>query len=485
MNTIADALLLESALDDAKWLSASNREGVLSRLDDSLLRWHETDVRSKTRVEMAHFGSIAELVTAANHLDKLDPRTRATRRTIDEIVVDPVETRSAKVLESRMRSMERIVPAIEAASRIRDIRTTPPPGHLLAARRVLDRVYLRAERAVFEHLPEIIASESALNDPELMGMLIRQGELAQDLQLLRNTDTWQDLVKAHAPGEVKRHTRAIEMLANRLGQPSRRDGARLALDSMERQFEAAIHPPFLGRIRNGDEDAINLTGGRDRELLAAFRSSLQELILDWSDGAPDDGGASRFDLVLRLLDQLETLSVLLEAGGREQLNAWGGWMLAGDSGRIKLSALQSRLKIAIEFLLAGNEKSLRKQLHEFDTQVPFTRLAVRAGAILGDTIRNLPEGISAALAKIAIAPGKDDLLFAYREDLMTLARFTWELQEARSNGEQDQADDIEAYCTALAGMIADDMENRRYILPELDPIDDARTRNMESMNDTR
>lgn len=468
--TLARALRLEQAITDARWLSGPRRESVLARLDATLEHWQDRATRSHARAELNHLAAVAELVEAANDLDRVDPESRAMRRSIDEIVAEEAELDRADRIVARIRRLSRATTAVRAATAVRELEMTPPARHLLGARRSLDRDYKRAEREVFDRLTELVGTSTALVDPDLAGLVARQRELADDLQLLRDTQAWSDFVQESLPARLKRFNSILQILAQQLAQSARRGEASLALDTMARQFDAALDPPFFDRLQAGDSDAIALTGGRDRELHATFEAARVQLVEDWIDGAPDGEGARRFDRLLRLLDQLETLSRVVAAGGMAHLERWGGWALAPRAGSIDPSALSARLKLATEALLRDDEEDFARQLDRLDEEIPLARLAMRIGASLGPPLRALPEGTAARLSRLAVAPTPEDALLVYREDLTELARFTWELEEARRVGESDRIRAIQAYCSALAQLIVEDLEARPQALPELDPL---------------
>jgi hypothetical protein len=476
------ALALVDALAEARWLPDDRVIGILERLDQILERWSLSDERDATRAQLEYMGALVELVEATNLLDAVDPGSRSMRRSIDAVVTDPVEALRIDSLRARSRRLKRAVNAVLTATMVREFKTESPARELIQARRTLDQDYERAEREVFNRLEELVGSGTALIDPDLGGLVSRQMDLADDLKLLRDASSWTDLVTRKAPKNSRRFKEVLKLLARQLSETTKRGAASIALDVMERQFESALDPPFIDRLIDTEPSAINLTGGRDQDLLLLFEGSQFDLIQDWCDGAPDGQGAVRFDLMIRLLDQLESISRLVEIGGSDSLNHWGGWKIEQRSGVVDLSVLQARLKITVEFMIRGDEQAAKDQLDRLDTEMPMARLAVQIGAILGPRISQLPDGVASNIARLAYPPADDDALVAYRQDLETLGRYTWELQHALHQKDQAAAERINEFCSSLAIMLTNELNGRPDELPDLKPVTTNGPTNEKKMN---
>ena len=430
----------------------------MPRLERTLDEWKTPSSRDHARAGLEHLAVIAELVEATNRLDELDPPGRAMRRSIDDVVIDDVEADRSARLRARARRLVRACDAVEEAIAVREIERVPPGPHLRAARRALDVQYKRAEREVFDRLPELVGTSDALVDPDLAGLVARQHELAEDLKLLRESLAWSDLVRQLKPNSSSRFNAVVQKLTQQLAQTTKRPEASRTFDTLATHFRGATRQPFLDRLRQTDREAIRMAGGRDRELLATFDEACAALIADWSDENPDGEGVIRFELLLRLLAQLEMFSELIEAGGSDHLSRWGGWLLHPTTGEIDPMLIASRLKIAIELLLRDDIQALANQLDQIAITAPLALLAARIGAELGPGLRELPESTGTRIARIARTPGAEDALVAYRDDLLKLARFTWELNEARKDGRYEDEQAIREYCAALAAQLVSDLE---------------------------
>ena len=479
---LTGALALDHALGESRWLTGDRDAEVLARLDLVLDAWTIADERDLTRVRLEHMGALARLVEATNQLDAVDPGSRSMRRSIDDVVLEPVEMLGIDRLRARSRRLKRAVTAVQAATMVRDFKNSPPDRELIQSRRRLDQDYERAEREVFKRLQELVDSKNALIDPDLGGLVSRQVELADDLGMLRDTSKWSDLVRRKDPRNTRRFMEVLTLLTRQLSETTKRGEASIALDVMERQFESALDPPFIERLTGAEPSAINLTGGRDRDLLLLFEDAQKDLATDWSDGAPDGEGAVRFDLLIRLLTQLESVARLVETGGSDSLDRWGGWKFEPRSGVVDLTVLQARLKLTIEFILRGDDRAAAGQLDRLDAEMPLARLAVQVGAILGPRISVLPEGVASRIARLAYPPAHDDALVAYREDLETLGRFTWELDHAMIQQDQVRSERIKDHCSALAIMITNDLDDRPDEIPELEPVTTSGTSKNEGMD---
>lgn len=456
---LADALVLSQALEEANWLAEPKAELIRARLYRSVDRWIDSTTRLQSHAELEHLAAIAQLIAATNELDNADPSSRAMRRSIDDVVSDDVELQRPARLHARTRRILRAIDAIEFATIVRTLERQPPQRHLRSARRALDTDYKRSEREFFDRLPELVGTKDALIDPDLAGLVARQSELAEDLLLLRQSQQWSDLVQTTSPDSLKRFDAVVQNYAQHLSQPARRPNAAKQLDKMASHFEQAIQHPFIQRLQTTDEAAIRLTGGRDRELARVFREVCAELIDDWSRNSSDREGILRFEIMIQLLNKLETLSELVDAGGSEQLSRWGGWLLHPSSGQIDPMLIASRLKIAIESFLRNDLEETVRQLDQLDQTAPLALLATRIGAELGSPLLKLPESTGARIARIASVPGPQDALIAYRGDLLKLARFSWELHEARTDQRLEDAEAIRAYCAAFAEQLLMDFQD--------------------------
>ena len=467
---LIEALELDHALGESRWLSEDNIIEIRKALDLELERLPLSEERDATRVRLEYAGALAELVDAANRLDAVDPGSRSKRRSIDAIVTAPVESLKIENIKARSRRLKRAVKSVQAATMVRAFKTESPARELIQARRRLDQDYERAEREVFKRLEELVGSGDALFDPDLGGLVSRQMELADDLRLLRDTSEWSVLVGRESPRNSRSFMEVLKLLARQLSESTRRGAASIALDVMERQFDSALDPPFIERLVDAEPSAVNLAGGRDQDLLVLFAEYKVDLIEDWCDGAPDGEGAARFDLMIRLLDQLESVSILVDTGGSAPLNRWAGWKIEQGSGVVDLSVLKARLKLTIEYMIRGERQAAKEQLDRLDAEMPMARLAVQIAAILGPRIEQLPEGVASNIARLAYPPADDDALLAYRQDLETLARYTWELQHALNQKDRAEAERINEYCSSIAIMITQELEGRPDELPDLDPV---------------
>lgn len=454
---IAEALELEHAIALADWLPADRREACMQRLDRALQEWMDPGSRSQAVQALKHLAAVTDLVESTNRLDELDPAGRARRRSIDEVVSEDLDGDRPQRLQSRSRRLRRAASAIDAAVMVRELERQPPAPHLRATRRILDGDYKRSEREFFERLPEFVGTNTALVDPDLAGLVARQIELADDLQLLRESQAWSELAMKIEPGERARFNNAVQKVVQQLAQPTNRPEASRSLDVMAGQFRAVLHHPFITRLESGDDAVIEMVGGRDRELREAIEAASRDLVRFWArDG--DRAGIRKAELVIRLLDDLEMLAELHDAGGTDQLLRWGGWLVHTSAGKVDSELIASRVKIAIESLLRNDLDEVVNQLEQISVDAPLALLAARLGGRLGAGLRDLPESTGASLARIARTPMDDAALLEYREDLMKLARYTWELGEARRDGRREDAEVIRAYCAALASQLAEDLD---------------------------
>ena len=144
-------------------------------------------------------------------------------------------------------------------------------------------------------------------------------------------------------------------------------------------------------------------------------------------------------------------------------------MLDPRAGEVDPSALAARLKLATESLLRGDDEGFQRQMDQLDEELPLARLAMRISTEVGPSLQSIPDGVAARLARISTSPGPRDLLLPYREDLTELARYSWELQDALRRDDPERVDILQAYCSALAALIVEDLEDRPQPLPNLDP----------------
>ena len=461
---LARALMLEDALAEALWLNEEIRSMLLLRLDDTLHQWLEPDSRETARLRLAHIGLLASLVTETNGLDALDSRGRSQRRGIDEVLATDIGLIPDRELAGRHRRIARVIRAVRIAAETRRMERIQPERYLLPIRRALDKDYKRAEQEVFQRIAELVSTRDALIDPDLAGLVSRQRELADDLALLRASRGWTELVSERSPQDLKRFMGVIERHARNLTQPARRTESSRILDQMRTHFSDASSPPFVDRLDGSDLDAMRLVGGRDRELLATLKRTQIELIRDWLDGKPDEDGSRTFELLIRLLEQADSFSSLSAFGGTDQLGRWGGWHLPTGGGIVDATALAARLKVASTALIRGDTDSAARQLDKLDREMPSARLAMEIAARLDGAMQGIEDSPASALATIAVMPNTDDMLIVFRDDLLNLARHSWELKAARNRGDKALAEELQAYCSALADLIVDDLGGRP--LPE-------------------
>ena len=479
---IERGLQLAVLLEEADWIRSSGQTEIRDRIRTALETWTARGATADSRHAFNQFIALSHLIEVTMSLGRLSPQVDSIRHGAETIATLPLATGTDERVTSRLRRIDLATKAIQGERRYRELRRNSPPRHLLAPTNSIDRNYKRSEQEVFERLPDLVSSSMALTNPQLTGTVKRQLELMEDLSILQESTGWSELVVELVPEEEDDFNSMIGRLGDRLLQPGRREEARLALRTMKKQFDEAMQDSMSAKLRDGSPDTIAITGGRDQELLVAFDSARRALIDDWMDGAPDDGGADRFNAVASTLSRIESLMQVDQGGEDLSLNRWGGWPMPRSSGLIAASVLKSRLKLAVECLLADDHQGLGRQLAEIDDQLPMTRLAIHIDSKIGPHTSRIPLDTASKLARIACPPTRGDMLVSFREDLITLARFVWELNRARSSGDEALAEEIFSYCTELADTILHDLEGGEDTLPTLAPLRNDDVPGMNTMN---
>ncbi|MFZ9882167.1 MAG: hypothetical protein ACO3QC_12275, partial [Phycisphaerales bacterium] len=230
--------------------------------------------------------------------------------------------------KSATRAARRIAEACAAWTLLAEGERVDGPRELRDVVRALERDARLATRPVPGALARLAADPVLVGDPDVASAIGRLEEIRSSRADMVALQSMIDSISGMRPSAGRGFSGAARRLARAMLDPAKRSDARRAFDSLLSQFAMNIPIAYEDALRNQTDRAIELTGGRPKELLERAMAAR----LAWADalGRGDFGGeaAQDMDRIARLcaaLADLDRMGGPVTRSEGDRLAMWGGW----------------------------------------------------------------------------------------------------------------------------------------------------------------
>jgi hypothetical protein len=185
------------------------------------------------------------------------------------------------------------------------------------------------------------------------------------------------------------------------------------------------------------------------QLLTLIGKQRQKWAQAWADGNATGDAANRMAQLHRLTSTMADIAeVAHDLEHVEIVNRWSAWMLDPDLIRRPMSDVSSRLKLATAAAVQGDENGLNQQLEKVERDAPLVKLVGKLSAMLGNSLRELPDGAPGVLAEVSVPPGPDAWMLQHRRALADVCRYAMEQEHARANDRAELASSLNEFVAA-------------------------------------
>ncbi len=444
---VVEGLLDSSeAIAATAWLTDEQRAAMSARLAQAIAWFQDSAHRQQGIDAEVRLQADCRVIAAIEALARANVQEKALREVLAGL------QKSADEAKSDLAAARMLNQASTILVRMATARTLPPSGlarELRIVERDLQKEYRACEAKVLAELARGALLSGSMADPSLSSLLADHRERVEDLERLRHMPEWSAAINQMYPPAAKDFDTQMRKRAQALLEPTKRGDSRLAFDRFEAELGMFEMLPFEKAMRDGSAAAVQLTGGLNAQLIALITDKRRAWADAWSRMESNPEAAKTMLLLRQLTQSLRDAASLAEIQPAT-LNRWPAWQVSVDDIDGGQSDVVTRLRLACAAAAAGDLIGLAEQTNRMEQDAPLAKLAGRLMHVLGNDLRELPDGAAGVLAQLTIVPADDALLLKHRDDLAKISRYSAEGEHARGTGQAVAAKDCQEYVNALA-----------------------------------
>lgn len=475
------AMKLSRAATAAAWLDANDRTALDERAAALL-----DEQGSRTLA-----GAVAALIEARTRLAASEGTKREEHRELDDAIrraAFPAVDRGVALTDAPSelaRVVQRIAESVELGARARGGERVEPPKEFRTAQRDAERRYRKVESASWGRMTAMLADEEALTNPEQMSVVREQREALRDLDRIAAVRGLVDSIGGVRPQAAHGVAARLRTIVRWLGEPTRRDDAIVAFDTLTLHVRMFLPLPYERELREGSDEALGFTAGKADELVRLIDLARAEWADAWATGNGTGPAAQRLVNLYRLLRAMADLSQGQGPESRDAvaaLSRWGGFHATRAALAPAMVDVRAMTQLATAAALSNDAPRLDRELARIERDAPLARLVGRLSRDLDPWLQTRPGDVLGQLVAIRAAPRDGAWGMALRPRLAAILRTARELDVARRGSRAEDERALVEHLSKLSRMTLESLAAERTplpILPALDEADQGRTRDQK------